>query len=64
MQKSEPADAGLLAVVFSLNRYENHTERLGDAVLKVGIFGQPYAVLWFAAPSAQVEARVAALLAQ
>jgi hypothetical protein len=60
VEESAPADAGMLGVVFGLNRRAQHTEQIGDAVLKVGLLGQPVAVLWFAPPPAQAESDVSA----
>jgi hypothetical protein len=45
-----PGREGLLCVVWRLNRLAFHTEPLGDAVLKVGVLGLPYAMLWFVPP--------------
>jgi hypothetical protein len=42
---------GLLGVRMSLNRYERHTENIGEAVLEVGQGGQNVAYLWFGSPS-------------
>jgi len=53
--KSKGADRlGLLAVVWQLNRLAApHTEKLGDAVLKVGFFGLPYATQYTAPEAMQ-----------
>jgi hypothetical protein len=53
---------GILGIVWRLNRYASHTEPLGDAVLKVGILGAPFAALWFVQPAASDQA-IAALVA-
>jgi hypothetical protein len=62
VEQSLPADAGMKGVLFSLNRVEQHEEPLGQAVLKVGILGQPYAVLWFSRPSPVLESDLTAVL--
>jgi hypothetical protein len=60
---SQPARAGLLAVLWSLNRRAQHTERMGEATLRVGLLGGPYGLLWLAPPSAEVEADVVSAVA-
>jgi hypothetical protein len=54
---------GLLGLVLQMNRYEQHTEQLGDAVLEAGIGGLPIAVLWFVSPT-QADRDHATALAQ
>ncbi len=43
---------GLLGLKIQLNRYAQHTEQLGDAVLTVGANWRNQAYLWFVTPSA------------
>jgi hypothetical protein len=64
VEQTEPARAGMLGVVFGLNRRDQHTEQMGEAVLKVGFLGLPDAVLWFAPPPPAAEDDVGAALAQ
>jgi hypothetical protein len=60
----QPGRAGMLGVVFRLNRLARHTEQLGDAQLHVGSLGLPFATLWFVPPSAADEATLVNAIAQ
>lgn len=56
VQPASPGRTGVLGIVWRLNRFAAHVEQLGDATLKVGLFGRPYAMLWLVPPTAHDEA--------